>query len=65
MLIGHTGCGKSWLVREMMYKQIPIISQKYKTFSMVYSNGSNAEKAQNFIDSRLDKRRKGVYGPPL
>ena len=20
MLIGHTGCGKSWLVREMMFK---------------------------------------------
>jgi dynein heavy chain, axonemal len=32
---------------------------------MVYSAVTNAEKAQIFIDSRLERRRKGVYGPPL
>jgi dynein heavy chain, axonemal len=65
MLIGPTGCGKSWLSRDILFKQIPLISNKYKSYSMVYSNGTTAEKAQIFIDSRLEKRRKGVYGPPL
>lgn len=32
---------------------------------MVFSNSANADKAQSFIDSRLEKRRKGIYGPPL
>jgi dynein heavy chain len=32
---------------------------------MVFSNGTDADKAQNFIDSRVEKRRRGVYGPPL
>jgi dynein heavy chain, axonemal len=32
---------------------------------MVFSNGTDADKAQNFIDSRVEKRRRGIYGPPL
>ena len=26
MLIGPTGCGKSWLSREILYKQLPMVS---------------------------------------
>ena len=65
MLIGPTGCGKSWLSREILFKQIPLVTSKYKSFSMVFANSSNSEKAQYFVDSRLEKRRKGVFGPPL
>jgi hypothetical protein len=45
MLIGPTGCGKSWLSRDLLFKQIPVISNKFKSYSMVYSNGTTAEKA--------------------
>jgi dynein heavy chain len=65
MLVGPTGCGKSWLAREILYKLLPMVSSKFKSYSMVFSSGSTAEKAQFFIDSRLEKRRKGVFGPPL
>jgi len=44
---------------------LPNISAKYKCSSIVFSNNSNAEKTQHFIDSRLERRRKGVYGPPF
>lgn len=32
---------------------------------MVFSNNITADKTQHFIDSRLERRRKGVYGPPF
>lgn len=65
MLMGPTGCGKSWLAREILFKQLPYVSSRYKSSTMVFSSSSNAEKAQHFIDQRLEKRRKGVYGPPF
>lgn len=65
ILIGPTGAGKSWLTREVCYRQLPSITSKYKCSSIVFSNNSTADKIQHFIDSRLDRRRKGVYGPPF
>ena len=32
---------------------------------MVFSNNITADKTQHFIDSRLERRRKGVFGPPF
>jgi len=64
LLIGPTGCGKSWLSREVLFKQMTMIASRYKSFSMVFSNNTTAEKTQHFIDSRLEKRKKGIYGPP-
>jgi dynein heavy chain len=65
MLIGPTGGGKSWLGREGVYNHIPKVSAKYQISSLCFSNNTNAEKAQYFIDSKLERRRKGVYGPPF
>lgn len=65
LLIGPTGCGKSWLSREVIFKQLPNISSKYKASSLVFSNNSTAEKTQHFIDSRLERRKKGIFGPPF
>jgi sigma54-dependent transcription regulator len=44
LLIGPTGCGKSWLAREVIFKQLPQIANKYKSYSMVFSNNTTAEK---------------------
>jgi len=45
LLMGPTGCGKSWLAREMLFKQLPLVSTKFRSSSMVYSSGSTAEKS--------------------
>jgi hypothetical protein len=50
MLLGPTGCGKSWLAREILFKQLPYVSTRYKSSTMVFSSSSSAEKAQYFID---------------
>lgn len=65
LLVGPTGSGKSWLTRDVIFKQLPNISPKYKCSSIVFSNNSTADKIQHYIDSRLERRRKGVFGPPF
>lgn len=45
MLLGPTGCGKSWLARETLFKQLPLVSVRYKSSTMVFSSSSTAEKA--------------------
>jgi hypothetical protein len=64
LLIGPTGCGKSWLARDVCFNYVPQISPKFRIASVAFSHNTDAKKAQNFIDSRLDKRSKKTYGPP-
>ena len=65
LLIGPTGCGKSWLARDVCFNYLPQISQKFRIASVAFSHNTDSKKAQNFFDSRLDRRRKNVYGPPF
>ena len=65
LLIGPTGSGKSWIARDVWFNYIPIISQKFRIASVAFSHNTDARKAKAFFDSRLDKRRKNVYGPPF
>ena len=49
----------------MCFNYVPQISQKFRIASVSFSHNTDAKKAKNFFDSRLDKRRKNVYGPPF
>jgi dynein heavy chain len=59
---GDTGTGKSVCIKNKLFGGMP---QQYNSISLNFSARTSANQAQDAIDSKLDKRRKGVLGPPL
>lgn len=62
MNVGPTGTGKSLNINQLLTKEL---TEDYQYISMVFSAQTGCNQTQDTIDSRLDKRRKGVYGPPI
>jgi len=62
LVCGPTGTGKSVYVT----KTISAFPQdKFKCLSLGFSAKTSANMTQDIVDGKLDKRRKGVYGPPM
>ncbi|KAJ3275318.1 Dynein heavy chain 1, axonemal [Terramyces sp. JEL0728] len=58
---GATGTGKSVTVQQkLLYGLDPI----YTPISINFSARTNANQLQDLIDAKMEKRRKGVFGPP-
>lgn len=62
MCTGDTGTGKSVSVKNKLLKGMP---ENFNSMFLNFSAQTSANQTQDFIDSKLDKRRKGVLGPPL
>ncbi|XP_077969677.1 dynein axonemal heavy chain 1-like isoform X2 [Styela clava] len=62
LVIGPTGTGKSVVVGDKLLKGMP---QEYIPNFMMFSAKTSANQTQDLIDGKLDKRRKGVFAPPL
>ncbi|XP_069792874.1 dynein axonemal heavy chain 1 isoform X2 [Narcine bancroftii] len=62
LCVGPTGTGKTIVISDKLLKKI---DPNYISHFLIFSAHTSANQTQNFIDSKLDKRRKGVYGPPL
>lgn len=60
--MGPTGTGKSATIINCM-KELP--KEKYLLNTVNFSARTTAHQVQDLIMSKLDRRRKGVYGPPL
>jgi dynein heavy chain len=58
---GATGTGKSVTIQQKLLSGLnPLITP----ISMNFSARTNANQTQDLIDSKMEKRRKGVFGPP-
>jgi dynein heavy chain len=63
LLIGPSGTGKTVYIQDLLNSKLD--KEKFAHTSMFFTTISEPVITQNAIMSRLDKRRKGVYGPPL
>jgi dynein heavy chain len=63
LVCGPTGTGKSCYTTNVLMHQLP--QDKWNTIFVTFSAKTSANMTQDIIDGKLDKRRKGVYGPPF
>ncbi|XP_060076356.1 dynein axonemal heavy chain 1-like, partial [Ylistrum balloti] len=62
LCVGPTGTGKTLTISDKLTTKMP---KEYVPEFMVFSAKTSANQTQDLIDGKLDKRRKGVFGPPL
>uniref|UniRef100_A0A669QRL3 Dynein axonemal heavy chain 1 n=1 Tax=Phasianus colchicus TaxID=9054 RepID=A0A669QRL3_PHACC len=62
LCIGPTGTGKTLTITDKLLKSLPL---KYVSHFLTFSAQTSANQTQDLIDSKLEKRRKGVFGPPV
>ncbi|GIL46228.1 hypothetical protein Vafri_3260 [Volvox africanus] len=63
LLVGPTGTGKSVYIKSFLTSKLDRSAWVHMVFN--FSAQTSANMTQDIIDGKLDKRRKGVYGPPV
>ncbi|GBG82002.1 hypothetical protein CBR_g34182 [Chara braunii] len=63
LLVGPTGTGKTVYIKQFLGKDLD--PTKFQSMFFNFSAQTSANQTQDIIDSKLEKRRRGVYGPTL
>jgi len=63
LMVGPTGTGKSVYINRHLVQGLP--GDRWSPIFVTLSARTSANMTQEQIDGRLDKRKKGVYGPPI
>jgi dynein heavy chain len=67
LMVGNTGTGKTINISNYLMGQSKVqgraIPQSVVPLTITFSANASANQTQDFLDSKMDKRRKGVYGP--
>jgi dynein heavy chain len=62
LVVGPTGTGKTLAIADKLTTKMP---KDYIPDFITFSAKTSANQTQDLIDGKLDKRRRGVFGPPL
>lgn len=63
LLVGEAGSGKSVYINDLLDRKLS--GDKFVSTKLYFTSHTTPSTTQEIIMSKLDKRRKGVYGPPL
>jgi dynein heavy chain len=62
LCVGPTGTGKTLTVKQKLMTGLD--ASVYQPLFLTFSAQTSANQTQDILDGKMDKRRKGVYGPP-
>ena len=62
LVSGNTGTGKTIVLNDRI---LALEQTAYQSINITFSAQTSTRVTQDLIDSKLDKRKKGVYGPPF
>jgi dynein heavy chain len=62
-MVGPTGTGKSLTINQLLKAEFD--NEQWSYFALGFSAQTSANQTERIIDGKMEKRRKGVYGPPL
>jgi dynein heavy chain len=65
LLAGPTGTGKTIYIKRKLAVGGGLDPDRWTSLALNFSAQTSSRQTQDLVDSRLDKRRRGVFGPPL